>query len=79
MAPAPKREKLLESLYLEPAQAAALKRLAKETSLPKAVLLRKAVDDLLGKQGIEWMRERAKDSRPRKTRRAKLVKPAKRK
>jgi len=40
---------------------------------------RQAVDDLLGKQCIEWMREWAEDSLARNTRRAKLVKAAKRK
>lgn len=65
MATETKRKKLLESIYLEPEQAAALKRLAKETGLPKAVLLRKAVDDLLAKQGIQWLRRRTEPRKPK--------------
>lgn len=38
-----------QSIYLEPEKAALLDRLAKETRIPKAVLLREAVDDLLVK------------------------------
>jgi hypothetical protein len=37
----------LQSLYLEPSKAALLDSLAVETRIPKAVLLREAVDDLL--------------------------------
>jgi hypothetical protein len=37
----------LQSLYLEPSKAALLDSLAGETRVPKAVLLREAVDDLL--------------------------------
>jgi hypothetical protein len=37
----------LQSLYLEPPKAALLDSLAAETRIPKAVLLREAVDDLL--------------------------------
>jgi hypothetical protein len=39
----------LQSLYLEPKKAAMLDVLAKSTRVPKAVLLREAVDDLLVK------------------------------
>jgi hypothetical protein len=37
----------LQSLYLEPSKAELLDSLAGETRIPKAVLLREAVDDLL--------------------------------
>ena len=36
-----------QPLYLEPEKAEALARLSEETRIPKAVLLREAVDDLL--------------------------------
>jgi hypothetical protein len=65
-----------QSLYLEPERAAALDRLATESRIPKAVLLREAVDDLLTKHRIVWTRERAKDLPPRNIHRARL-KPAK--
>jgi Ribbon-helix-helix domain len=39
----------LQSLYLEPDRAALLDKLAAETRIAKAVLLREAVDDLLVK------------------------------
>jgi len=39
----------LQSLYLEPPKAELLDALAAETRIPKAVLLREAVDDLLVK------------------------------
>ena len=39
----------LQSLYLEPQRAELLDALAAETRIPKAVLLREAVDDLLVK------------------------------
>jgi len=42
-----KRNKNLQSLYLELDRAALLDELAAETRIPKAVLLREAVDDLL--------------------------------
>lgn len=76
MAPLPKRNKLLQSLYLEPGQADALDRLASASRIAKAVLLREAVDDLLAKHRIEWTRERATDRPPRNIHRARL-KPAK--
>ena len=41
----------LQSLYLEPEKAELLDALAGETRVPKAVLLREAVDDLLTKYG----------------------------
>ncbi len=47
--PKPKRLKTLQSLYLEPAKAEALDALAGNSRIPKAVLLREAVDDLLRK------------------------------
>jgi predicted transcriptional regulator len=43
------RNKLLQSLYLEPEQAKLLDEIAEETRIPKAVLLREAVDDLLSR------------------------------
>jgi len=43
------RLKTLQSLYLEPLQAKKLDELAARTRIPKAVLLREAVDDLLAK------------------------------
>jgi len=51
MTPRPKRNKTLQSLYLEPEQSRLLDELAAETRVPKAVLLREAVDDLLSKHG----------------------------
>jgi hypothetical protein len=47
------RLKILQSLYLEPGQAEQLDALAVRTRIPKAVLLREAVDDLLAKHGAE--------------------------
>jgi predicted DNA-binding protein len=41
----------LQSLYLEPERAKLLDELAADTRIPKAVLLREAVDDLLTKHG----------------------------
>ncbi len=38
-----------QSLYLEATKAELLDRLAKQSRIPKAVLLREAVDDLLAK------------------------------
>ena len=40
-----------QSIYLEPDRAELLDALAAETRIPKAVLLREAVDDLLTKYG----------------------------
>jgi predicted DNA-binding protein len=47
--PKAKRTFHTQTLYLEPEKAELLDRLAAETRIPKAVLLREAVDDLLGK------------------------------
>jgi hypothetical protein len=44
-----KRDLHQQSLYLEPEKAEILDQLAAETRIPKAVLLREAVDDLLVK------------------------------
>jgi hypothetical protein len=41
-----------QPLYLEPEKAALLNQLAASTRIPKAVLLREAVDDLLLKYGV---------------------------
>jgi Ribbon-helix-helix domain len=46
---ATKRLKNLQSLYLENDRAALLDELAADARLPKAILLREAVDDLLVK------------------------------
>ncbi|MGE0444948.1 MAG: ribbon-helix-helix domain-containing protein [Vicinamibacterales bacterium] len=43
------RRKHAQPLYLDPDKAELLDRLAAETRIPKAVLLREAVDDLLTK------------------------------
>ena len=40
-----------QALYLTPEKAELLDQLASETRIPKAVLLREAVDDLLTKHG----------------------------
>jgi predicted DNA-binding protein len=40
-----------QPIYLEPEKAELLDALAAETRIPKAVLLREAVDDLLTKHG----------------------------
>jgi predicted DNA-binding protein len=47
-----KRELLQQSIYLEREKAALLDQLAKTTLIPKAVLLRKAVDALLEVNGL---------------------------
>jgi hypothetical protein len=41
----------IQSIYLEPTRAELLDKLAVESRIPKAVLLREAVDDLLVKHG----------------------------
>lgn len=48
----PERKKNLQSLYLEPDRAELLDSLAADSRIPKAVLLREAVDDLLAKHGL---------------------------
>jgi predicted DNA-binding protein len=40
-----------QPIYLEPEKAALLNELSAETRIPKAALLREAVDDLLAKHG----------------------------
>jgi Ribbon-helix-helix domain len=47
-----KRELLQQSIYLEPDKAALLDQLSRSTLIPKAVLLRKAVDALLEVNGL---------------------------
>ena len=42
----------VETLYLDPGKLDLLKRLAKQTRIPRAVLLREAVDDLLSKHKL---------------------------
>lgn len=46
-----------QALYLEPEKAKALDDLATRTRIPKAVLLREAVDDLLAKYPAEKTRK----------------------
>ena len=46
------RKKNLQSLYLEPDRAELLDSLAATSRIPKAVLLREAVDDLLIKHKV---------------------------
>jgi hypothetical protein len=41
-----------QPLYLEPEKAELLARLSAATRIPKQVLLREAVDDLLAKHGV---------------------------
>ena len=43
------RQKHMQTIYLEPDRATLLDTLSSETRIPKAVLLREAVDDLLVK------------------------------
>ncbi len=57
---------------LDPEQLEQLNRLAAQTKIPRAVLIREAVDDLLVKRRIEWTRSRAKDGPPRNIHRARL-------
>jgi Ribbon-helix-helix domain len=55
-----KRDKHLQSLYLEPEKAVLLDELAADTRIAKAVLLREAVDDLLVKHKKLKVPKRAK-------------------
>jgi len=48
----PKRTLVQQSIYLEPEKAALLASLAQTTLIPRAVLLRKAVDALLEVNGL---------------------------
>jgi hypothetical protein len=48
----PKRAFLQQSIYLEPEKAALLATLSETTLIPRAVLLRKAVDALLEVNGL---------------------------
>jgi DNA-binding protein len=45
----PQRNYVMEVAYLVPETLAALKELATSTRIPRAVLVREAIDDLLGK------------------------------
>ena len=54
------RNKHLQSLYLEPEKAVLLDELSAETRIPKAVLLREAVDDLL----VKYKRLKAPKRKP---------------
>lgn len=54
-----------QALYLEPEKAARLEALAKQTRIPRAVLLREAVDDLLDKyaQTLDRVPEKRRPAR----------------
>lgn len=59
-----KRDLLQQSIYLEPEKARRLDDLSAATRIPKASLMREAIDDLLGKYGeYGWVRERLPDGR----------------
>jgi predicted transcriptional regulator len=44
-------KRAIETLYLDPEKLELLKQLAADTRIPRSVLLREAVDDLLVKHG----------------------------
>ena len=70
------RKKHLQSLYLEPEKASELDELAETSRIPKAVLLREAVDMLLKKyEKYEWTRTRAPNGNPVSTARMRKPKP----
>lgn len=52
------RKMHVQSLYLEPEAAKRLDALAERTRIPKAVLLREAVDDLLAKHEPKGARKK---------------------
>ena len=60
-----KTTRAIESLYLDPEKLELLKRLAAETRIPRSVLLREAVDDLLVKHK---MLRAPRNSKPKKRR-----------
>jgi hypothetical protein len=59
-----KRDLLQQSIYLEPEKAALLATLSQTTLIPKAVLLRKAVDGLLEVNGLLPKPRRVTAKRP---------------
>jgi len=59
-----KRDLLQQSIYLEPEKAALLATLSQTTLIPKAVLLRKAVDALLEVNGLLPKLRRVTAKRP---------------
>ena len=59
-----KRDLLQQSIYLEPEKAALLATLSQTTLIPKAVLLRKAVDALLEVNGLLHKPRRVTAKRP---------------
>ena len=59
-----KRELVQQSIYLEPEKAALLATLSQTTLIPKAVLLRKAVDALLEVNGLLSKPRRMGTKRP---------------
>jgi Ribbon-helix-helix domain len=48
-----KTKRSVEVAYLDPEKLALLKKLATQTRIPRAVLMREAVDDLLVKHGMQ--------------------------
>ena len=59
-----KRDLVQQSIYLEPEKAALLATLSETTLIPKAVLLRKAVDALLEVNGLLPKPRRLPTKRP---------------
>ena len=59
-----KRDLVQQSIYLEPEKAALLATLSETTLIPKAVLLRKAVDALLEINGLLSKPRRPSTKRP---------------
>jgi hypothetical protein len=59
-----KRDLLQQSIYLKPEKAALLATLSQTTLIPKAVLLRKAVDALLEVNGLLPKPRRVTAKRP---------------
>jgi len=55
-------KRIMSSLYLDPPAHEALKRLAAETRVPRSVLLREAVDDLLTKHSRRKLRTKERRS-----------------
>lgn len=52
MGKAPKRNLSIEVAYLDPEKLDLLKKLASQTRIARAVLVREAIDDLLVKHGL---------------------------
>lgn len=60
------RKLTAQPIYLDPEKAASLNELAARTRIPKAVLLREAVDDLLAKHGAPKSSKKTPGGRPGK-------------